>query len=72
MWMESSCMVVRENAGESVDSARLLRAGRCGEAAADLAAAYAFCCTFFQVSFSVTVRLNTGLPGALATVSQQK
>ena len=27
-------MVVRENAGESVDSARLLRAGRCGEAAA--------------------------------------
>ena len=34
MWIQSSCMVVRENAGESVDSARLLRAGRCGEAAA--------------------------------------
>ena len=32
--MESLCVVVRENAGESVDSARLSRDAKCGEAAA--------------------------------------
>ena len=34
--MESLCVVVRENAGELVDSARLSWAAKCGEAAASV------------------------------------
>ena len=33
-WMESPCVMVRENAGELVDSARLSWARKCGETAA--------------------------------------